>query len=93
MAASLAAAGVEVHVVATDDNGPERLRVPLQKSIRQDGVTTWYFPRQSRFYTFSWPLTHWLLQHTRDYDLVHIHALFSYTSGAAAYCARRAHIP
>jgi glycosyltransferase involved in cell wall biosynthesis len=56
-------------------------------------VVTRYFARQSRFYTFSWPLTRWLARHTGDYDLVHVHALFSYSSTAAALFARRRQVP
>ncbi len=53
----------------------------------------WYFPRQTKFYTFSWPLTCWLAQRIHHYDLVHIHALFSYAALPAAYWARRYNIP
>jgi glycosyltransferase involved in cell wall biosynthesis len=59
----------------------------------EDGVTYRYFRRQTRFYTFSWPLTRWLARHVRDYDLVHIHALFSYAAAPAAYWAARAGVP
>ena len=93
MARGLAHAGLEVHVVATDDNGRGRLRVSHVTPILEDGVTYRYFPRQTRFYTFSWPLTRWLARHVRDYDLVHIHALFSYAAAPAAYWAARAGVP
>src|SRR5262245_53078106 len=56
----LAREGLEVHVATTDDDGPGILDVTYDAPVRQDGVTYWYFPRQSRFYTFSWPLTRWL---------------------------------
>jgi glycosyltransferase involved in cell wall biosynthesis len=93
MARGLAHAGLEVHVVATDDNGRGRLRVPHATPLLEDGVTYRYFARQTRFYTFSWPLTRWLARHVRDYDLVHIHALFSYAAAPAAYWAARAGVP
>ncbi len=93
MARGLARAGLEVHVVATDDNARDRLRVPHATPVLEDGVTYRYFPRQTRFYTFSWPLTRWLARHVRDYDLVHIHALFSYAAAPAAYWAARAEVP
>ena len=38
---------------------------------------------------FAW----WVLRHVRDYDVVHIHALFSFTSVVAAWAARRAGVP
>ena len=49
LARGLSAAGVEVHVATTDDNGRDRLDVPLGVSVGEEGVTAWYFPRQTRF--------------------------------------------
>jgi len=92
-ARALSKAGWEVHVATTDDNGPERLKVPLGLPQQEDGATFWYFPRQTRFYNFSWPLTWWLMKHLREFDLVHIHALFSYAALPAAVLARRAGVP
>jgi glycosyltransferase involved in cell wall biosynthesis len=89
----LAAAGAEVHVATTDDDGPGRLDVALDRPVEQDGATYRYFRRQTRFYTVSWPLTRWLTGHVRGYDVVHIHALFSQTSVAAALIARRNGVP
>jgi glycosyltransferase involved in cell wall biosynthesis len=94
MARGLAQASVDVHIATTDDDGPDgHLDVPLGQPVVQDGVTCWYFRRQTRFYTASWPLTQWLRQHVRTYDLVHIHALFSYASLPAAWYAVRYRVP
>jgi len=93
IARALSQTGLEVHVATTDDNGPGRLRVPLGTPQIEDGATFWYFPRQTRFYTFSWPLTRWLAQHLREFDLVHIHALFSYAALPAALLAHRSGVP
>src|SRR5262249_32671167 len=93
IARGLSQTGLEVHVATTDDNGPNRLNVPLGVPQREDSATFWYFPRQTRFYTFSWPLTRWLAKHIEDFDLVHIHALFSYAALPAALLARRAGVP
>jgi glycosyltransferase involved in cell wall biosynthesis len=93
LAAGLARSGIETHVATTDDNGPTRLRVPFGRPIEQDGVTYWYFPRQTRFYTFSWPMSLWLSRHVDDFDLVHIHALFSYATLPAAFFAYRHDVP
>jgi glycosyltransferase involved in cell wall biosynthesis len=87
MAAGLARAGVEITIATTDDNGVGHLDVPLELPVSQDGVTIWYFHRQTRFYSVSWPLTYWLARHVHDYDLLHIHALFSYASLPAAFFA------
>jgi glycosyltransferase involved in cell wall biosynthesis len=93
MARGLVQAGVTVDVATTDDNGAGRLDVPLNQPIVEEGVTYRYFPRQTSFYTFSWPLTRWLAEHVKDYDLLHIHALFSYAAIPAAFLARHHRIP
>ncbi len=93
IASGLARAGLEVHIAATDDNGRERLNVLHAIPMIQEDVTYWYFPRQTRFYTFSWPLSQWLAQHVPDYHLVHIHALFSYAAIPAAFWASHYGIP
>lgn len=84
---SLASAGLLVHVATTDDNGPGRLSVPLMVPVIEQRVHYWYFPRQIRMYTCSWPLSRWLAQHVSDYDLLHIHALFSQAPMIAAWWA------
>jgi glycosyltransferase involved in cell wall biosynthesis len=93
MARGLTRGGLEVHVATTDDNGHVRLNIPHSIPVSKEGVTYWYFPRQTRFYTFSWPLSRWLAQHVRDYDLVHIHALFSYAAIPAAFWSSHYGIP
>lgn len=85
---------VEIHVCTTDgDSQGWRQDVPLNQPMEQYGATVWYFKRQTRFYTASWPLTRWLAHHVADYDLVHIHCLFSYSALPAAFYATRCHIP
>lgn len=94
LAAGLAAAGVQVHVTTTDDNGgTARLDVPLGKAVESLGVTYWYFPRQTAFYSCSWPLGRWLWRAVAQYDLLHIHGLFSYSSTVAAWIARAKRVP
>lgn len=85
--------GVSVDVATTDDNGPRRLRIPLGRPIVEEGVTYWYFPRQTSFYTISWPLFQWLETHVSYYDLVHIHALFSFAPTAGAFWAVWRRVP
>ncbi|MBI1883153.1 MAG: glycosyltransferase [Chlamydiae bacterium] len=85
--------GLDVHVVTTDDDGFGRLTIPHGFPIEEEGVVYWYFPRQTYFYTFSWPLSLWLGLHVRDYHVIHIHALFSYASVVAAFWCARYGIP
>jgi glycosyltransferase involved in cell wall biosynthesis len=93
MARGLVQAGLDVHIATTDDHGPGHLDVPLGQPVLQDGVTHWYFRRQISFYICSWPLTRWLAQHARKYDLVHIHYLFTSTSVIAAVAAATWRVP
>lgn len=93
LASSLSQAGIETHIATTDDNGSGQLRVPLGVPKVEAGVTYWYFRRQTRFYTFSWPLARWLARHIREFDVVHIHALFSFAALPAAFFARRQGVP
>jgi glycosyltransferase involved in cell wall biosynthesis len=93
MARGLSETGVEIHIATTDDNGAGRLDVPIGEPVVRGGITYWYFPRQTHFYKFSRPLSAWLAKHVTDYQVVHIHALFSYSAIAAAHWARRRGIP
>ena len=93
MTRALQDAGVEVHVATTDDDGAGHLRVPLNTQVAYDGVPHYFFARQTQFYKFSLPLTRWLRNHVRDYDVLHLHALFSYSTMPAAFFAHRARVP
>jgi glycosyltransferase involved in cell wall biosynthesis len=97
LCAALAAAGADVTILTTDangDNGQAPLNVPLGVPIQQDGYTVYYFrcaPLQR--YKFSTGLLAWLTAHSHEYDLAHIHALFSPVSSAAAAIARHQGLP
>jgi glycosyltransferase involved in cell wall biosynthesis len=93
LARGLSQAGLEIHIATTNDDGASRLDVPLAQPVEQDGLTYWYFQRQTGFYKYSRPLSRWLSRHAADYSIIHIHALFSHSSYAASYWARRRHIP
>jgi hypothetical protein len=47
MARGLAQAGMEVHVVTTDDDGRGRLSITHETPVVEDAVTYHYFPRQT----------------------------------------------
>ncbi|MFV9506638.1 MAG: glycosyltransferase [Oscillochloridaceae bacterium umkhey_bin13] len=93
LATGLVTAGLKVTVIATDDNGRGKQAVPLYQAVVEQGVTYRYFPRQTRFYTVSWPLAQWLDQHITQYDLLHIHGLFSFAPLIAAWIARKRNRP
>ncbi len=94
---ALAQAGAEVTVLTTDSNGDTGqapLAVPLNQPVEQDGYRVRYF-RCSPFrrYKFSVDLLRWLSQNAQDYDIAHIHALFSPISTVAATVARQKKLP
>ena len=95
LARALVQTGVDVTVVTTDDDGRgKRLPVPTGEPVTgEDGVAVVYFRKQTEFYRFSWGLTWWLWQHARNFDVVHIHALFTYTSTMAGWIARWRGVP
>jgi glycosyltransferase involved in cell wall biosynthesis len=86
--------GVEIETATTDDDGPgarngKRCGVPLT----EHGVTRRYFRKRLEFYKASPGFARWIYAQVQDYDVVHIHALFSFTSVAAAWAARGAGVP
>jgi glycosyltransferase involved in cell wall biosynthesis len=93
MAKGLAELGAQVHIATTDDDGPGRLSVPLKTPIVDNGVTLTYFPRQTKFYGISLPLTKWLYNSASRFDVLHIHALFSYASVQAGFVAAQRQVP
>ncbi len=90
MAQALVKEGVEVDVITTDDDGPGlRLSgVALGQAERQaGGWNLIHFPKQTEFYKVSLPLRRWLHEHVVDYDVVHVHAVFSFSSLVAGRAA------
>jgi glycosyltransferase involved in cell wall biosynthesis len=94
MAEAVASLGTEVDVATTTANGRAELDVPLDRPVVEEGVRYFYFRRQyPKSWTFSWPLTHWLRRHAGKYDVLHVHALFSYPTLSACQAARRHGVP
>jgi glycosyltransferase involved in cell wall biosynthesis len=94
MAVALAARGLEVTVASTDADGPDALDVPLDEPVTEDGVIYRYFARTiPGSWKFSWPLTTWLLRNASTFDVVHVHALFSYSTIPGCRGAARRDVP
>lgn len=97
LSSALAKAGIEVTILTTNSNGDAGqppLDVPLNCPVEQDGYQIHYF-RCSPFrrYKFSLDLLQWLNSHAKNYDLAHIHALFSPVCSVAATISRMQKLP
>ncbi|HWQ14974.1 MAG TPA: glycosyltransferase [Roseiflexaceae bacterium] len=87
-------AGVEALIATTDADGPGRLPVPVGQVTDYRGAPAIFFPRQwSESFKYSAPLAAWLRQRVAEFDLVHVHAVFSHACLAAASACRRHGVP
>lgn len=100
MVRALRQQGVEASILTTNDHGPGLdPSLPTGRWIDWQGVPLLAFPRWSpplrslREYAVSAGLARWLAGHVNRYDLLHIHALFSFPSSWAMATARRARVP
>jgi glycosyltransferase involved in cell wall biosynthesis len=84
--------GVKVTTATTDDDGPGRY-LTIDSRSSELGISRVYKHKLLDFYKFAPGLVPWLWTRVRDFDLVHIHALFSFTSAAAAVTARSRGVP
>jgi glycosyltransferase involved in cell wall biosynthesis len=91
--------GARAEIVTTNDDGPGVNREPLYDLTFPGDVPIRFFPRFSpplralREYAYAGAFRAWLRQHVTDYDVLHIHALFSHLPAVAMGEARRAGVP
>ena len=94
MARALGTSDVDVTVATTDDDGDgARLNVPFDEPVEEEAIHIYYFRRNFLPYKVSFGLSKWLNSNIARFDIVHIHALFSFSSRAAALAARRHGVP
>lgn len=85
----LSSAAVQVTTVTTDDDGPGRRCSEPDCSLPK-GANRRYFRKWTEFYKVAPGMVPWVWRYAREFDVVHIHALFSFTSvAAAAICSLR----
>jgi glycosyltransferase involved in cell wall biosynthesis len=100
MVGALRQRGVDASILTTNDHGPGvDASLPIGQWIDRQGIPLIAFPRWSppvhalREFAFSPALVRWLKGHLLDYDLLHVHAIFSFPSTWAMREARHAGVP
>lgn len=86
--------GIVMETASTDDDGAGgRNGHRSGELISEDGAMRRYFRKTANTYKVSFAFAHWVLRHARAYDLIHLHAMFSFTSTVTAWAARLAGVP
>lgn len=99
MVQHLAQKGADVMIATTNDNGPDLLDVPTGEHTLYRNTPVLFFDRFSprlpaiREFTYSNGLRRWLNANIAAYDIVHVHALFSWPCTYAMMLARRRGVP
>jgi glycosyltransferase involved in cell wall biosynthesis len=89
MANGLAALGVSVTILTTSSEGRnETVKLALADSIQVVACK-----RNLQPYKISWPAVLWLRSQIGNFDVVHIHAVFSFLSVVAGNIARKRGLP
>lgn len=100
MVAALRGQGVDACILTTNDHGPGvDHTMPLGRWFERDGLPVLAFGRWSpplaalREYAISPGLNRWLASHLQHFDLLHVHAIFSWPSSSAMLQARQRRVP
>jgi len=90
----LARQGEDVTIFTTDADTVGRMKIGLDTPVAIDRVKIFYFPLQGMSnYKFSFPLARALKEMTGLFDIIHIHALFQFSTLVASYYCRRYNKP
>ncbi|MBV9174609.1 MAG: glycosyltransferase [Chloroflexi bacterium] len=94
MARALRTAQTDVLIATTDADGSDRLPLQLESRVDWQGVPTIFFHRQwTEAWKYSHPLARWLATHVADWEVTHIHGVYSHACVAAASASRAHGIP
>lgn len=83
MLAAMSATSISLDVASTDDGHPAATAAH----------NSFYFRKVLNFYKFAPGFVLWFWQRAKDYDVVHIHALFSFLSTTAGFIAMCRGVP
>lgn len=90
LAFALAKHGHQVEIFSTNAGAQKTMSVPLQEPVCVRGVKIFYFPsRPPRKIKFSFSLSQALKKRVPEFDLVHIHSLFQFSTLSACHYCRR----
>ncbi len=95
MVRALRTEGIDAEIATTNDDGDRVLEVPLAGLTTHAGVPVRFFARFSpplrpvREFAYSRSLSRWLAEAVTGYDLLHVHAVFSFASTCAMRLARQ----
>lgn len=94
MSRALRDRGLDVTIATTDADGAGRLPLPIgQVSPYREVPTIAFRRRLGDGFKFSPGLSQWLRASVRQFDVVHVHAVFSHSSMAAASACQRSDVP
>jgi glycosyltransferase involved in cell wall biosynthesis len=85
--------GVRVTVATTNADGAGVLDVPTDETTEYEGVDARFFVRRGETFKYSPSLAKWLRKSVRDFNVVHVHAVFSHASLSAGRACRIAGVP
>lgn len=90
---AMSSTGVTIDLATSDDDGSgRRLSIPATELLIAP-TKVFVFRKLLEFYKFAPGFIFWFWRCARDYDVVHVHALFSFLSVAAAVIARFHGVP
>ena len=90
---ALSLQGIHVTVATTNADGAGVLDVPIGEVTEYEGVDARFFARRGEAFKYSPSLAKWLRRSVDDFDVVHVHAVFSHASLSAGRACRAAGVP
>ncbi|MGB5705510.1 MAG: glycosyltransferase [Arenicellales bacterium] len=94
MCSALNHKGHQSEIVTSSADGHGSLNQPLHRFIDYQGVRCLFFARKlGEGFKYAPGMSAWLHQHVTDYDLVHIHGVFSWSSIAASKACLTRSVP